>query len=177
MKIVLIRSIFIGLTIPFVAVLLWYNSNDNNPINEYLLITQSRTTDGFITNAEEHEEDAEPDNAPSGTKYSFSYNYTFTLPNGKMINSYGVEDGGLPEDMQEVNTEPYKVEVQYLAKNPEISRVKIFLWHNSTVYEWIRYNILLGLIILIACMYFGYLTIKAGIKKYSIETKNLSSNI
>ena len=176
-KIDLLKSIIIGLTIPVVAVWLWCNANKNNPINEYLLITQSKTTNGFITNVEEHGEDVEPDNAPSSTKYSFSYNYTFTLPNGKIINSYDLEEGSrIPEDMQDIASKPYKVEVQYLPDNPEASRVKDFLWHNSTVYEWIRFNILLGLIILIACSYIGYLIIKAGIKKHSKEIKTISLN-
>jgi hypothetical protein len=114
---------------------------------------------------------------PSSTKYSFSYNYTFTLPNGKIINSYDLEEGSrIPEDMQDIASKPYKVEVQYLPDNPEASRVKDFLWHNSTVYEWIRFNILLGLIILIACSYIGYLIIKAGIKKHSKEIKTISLN-
>lgn len=177
-KINLIKSIIIGLAIPIVAVWLWYNSSNNNPTNEYLLITQSKTTEGFITNAGEREEEVEPDNGPSGIKYSFSYDYTFRLPNGKIISAYGVEDGSrLPDDMHDLAIKPYKVEVQYLPDNPEVNRVKDFLWHNSTVYEWFRFNILLGVIILIVCSYFGYLIIKAGIKKYSMEMKKITSNI
>jgi len=175
-KINLLKSIIIGLAIPVVAVWLWYGSSSNNPINEYLLITKSETTEGFITNAEQHEEEVEAnDGRTSGIKYSFSYDYTFTLPDGKIINSYGVEDGSrLPDNMQDIATKPYKVEIQYLPNNPEVSRVKDFLWHNSTVYEWIRFNILLGLIILIVCICIGYAIIKAGIKKYSTGIKSIS---
>ena len=168
----LFKSMLIGLAIPIVSVCLWYNSNNNNPINEYLLITQSKTTNGLITHAEEREEEVDQDNGPSGIKYSFSYDYTFTLANGRVINAYGVEDGSrLPGDMQDIATKPYKVEVQYLPDDPEVNRVRDFLWNNSTVYEWFRFNILLGVIILIGCSYVGYLIIKAGVKKYSMEIK------
>lgn len=175
-KLNLVKSIIIGLAIPIVAVWLWYNSNNNNPINEYLLITQSKTTKGFITNAEEYEEEVDQDSGPSGIKYSFSYDYNFRLANGKVIYAHGSEDGShLPDDMQDVSSKPYEVQVQYLPNNPDVSRVKNFLWHNETVYEWFRFNILLGLIILIVCLYIGYLIIKPGIKKYLMEIKQVTS--
>lgn len=168
-KIKLIKSIILGLAIPIVAIGVWYNWGNNNPINEYFLITKSQTIKGFITNAEEHGEDVEQDSGPSGIRYSFSYDYTFTLPNGKVINAYGTEDGSrLPEDMQDISSKPYKVEIQYLPDNPNVSRVKDFLWHNSTVYEWFRFNILLGLIISIACLYLSYVIIKVAVEKYSM---------
>ena len=86
-----------------------------------------------------------------------------------------LQDGSrLPDNMQDIATKPFKVEIQYLPNNPEVSRVKDFLWHNSTVYEWIRFNILLGVIILIVCVCIGYAIIKAGIKKYSTEIKSIS---
>ena len=178
-KFALLKSIVIGLVIPIFAVWLWFNSYENDSFDEYALITKSKTTTGFITNAEEHKEEVETNGGrSSGIKYSFSYEYTFRLQNGTTINSNGVYEGShLPEDMQDLANKPYKVDVQYLPDNPQVNRVKDFLWHNTTVYEWFRFNILVGLIILIVCSYFGFAIIKEGVNKYLMQRKEIASNI
>jgi len=170
-----IKIIIIGLAIPIIAILCWYNAGDINPIDEYLLITNSKTITGFITNAEEQEEYVETnDGRTGGMRYSFSYDYTFKLSEGKIFNSYGTVDwSDVPDDMRDLATKHYKVEVQYLPNKPEISRVKNFLWHNTTVYEWLRYNILLGIIVLVFFSYFGFILIKGAKKDYLAESKKL----
>ncbi|MEO5991803.1 MAG: hypothetical protein ABIP68_09225 [Ferruginibacter sp.] len=108
--------------------------------------------------------------------YYISYDYKFTLPNGSIINSEGMEnDRRLPINLRNREFQPYAVEIQYLPDNPEINRVKEFLYHNTTIYEWFRYNMLSGLIILIGTCIFSYGIIRYGIKRYSDEMKECTS--
>jgi hypothetical protein len=165
-KLHLIKSIIIGLAIPIVGVWIWYAASDN-PVNEYLLITKSKTTNGFITKADEQDDIVETNDGRSSEQvFYYYYEYKF-LVNGKAFISYGNEDGTLPDDLTNLAEKSFPIEVEYLPENPQISRVKGMPSGHTTVYEWLRYSVLMGVIVFLICSYFGFMSIRNGIKQYS----------
>lgn len=172
----LIKSILLGIAIPVIGVWIWYVSSDN-PLNEYLLITKSQTVNGQITEVQEYDEIVEyNDGRSAGQAFYFEYKYNFRLANGLTIGGVGREDGTLPEYLRDVAENPYQTKIEYLPDNPGISRVKGMSSGNKTIYEWLRYSILSGVIVLLVCSYFAFIAIDRGIKKYRNSKKNLSSN-
>lgn len=170
-----IKSIFWGLAIPTIGVWMWFSSYDN-PFNEYKLITNSVSAQGFITKVEQESDVVEyNDSRSSAVVYFFIYEFNFTSPNGKVITNRGKEDGDIPEYLANIDNEPYPVEVEYLSDKVEVNRVKGMLSTRTTIYEWFRYSILMGIIVLSICAYFGYTIFKTGLKDYKAELKNLTA--
>ncbi|MDP1727974.1 MAG: hypothetical protein Q8M15_14410 [Bacteroidota bacterium] len=169
-----VKSIFWGLAIPTIGIWMWFSSYDN-PFNEYKLITSSESTKGLITKVEPESDLVEyNDSRRSAVVYFYYYEFNFTLPNGKFITSGGKEGGDIPNYLTNVDNVPYPVEVEYLTDNPEINRVKGMSSGNKTIYEWFRYPILMGVVVLLICSYFGYLIFKGGLKDYKAELSQLS---
>ena len=171
MKFDLIRNIVIGLTIPIVGTWIWFNSS-NQPFDEYLLITNSQTVKGFITEVEEQSEIVEyNDGRSADLLYFYYYKYNFTLPNGKIITNGGKENGTPPDYLVDVTIKPHPVEVEYLSDDPEINRLKGLPSRNKTIYEWLQHDVFIGVIILAGCSFFCILIIKNGVKEYLTEAK------
>jgi uncharacterized SAM-binding protein YcdF (DUF218 family) len=145
----LLRSILIGLAIPIISLWLWYSSRTTNPFDEYSLIIEGVKANGFITKVEKHEDVAELyEGRKSVQVFDYSYEYTFNLPNGNIIKSYGNEPGQIHDGLVDLEKHPYPITVQYLVRRPEINRV-LEMDNSKTVYQWIRRRMLLGLTILL----------------------------
>ncbi len=167
------KSIFWGIIIPIVGMWMWFSSY-NNPLNEYNLITNPTTANGFINKVKQESDVVEYNDSRSATVvYFYYYEFTFKLPNGRTIQGGGKEFGDIPEYLADVEYTPYQVIVEYLSENPKVNRVKGMESGNKTLYEWLRYPILMGIIVLLLCSYFGFTIIKTGLKEYRTELKNL----
>ena len=168
-----INSIFWGVAIPTVGMWMWFSSYDN-PFNEYKLITNCSTANGFITKVEKESDVVEyNDSRSSAVVYFYYYEFNFKLPNGRIIESCGKENGDIPDHLTNVDSEPYPVIVEYLHDNPQVNRVQGMESGHKTLYEWYRYPILIGVIVLLLCSYFGFTIIKGGFKDYRKEMQNM----
>jgi hypothetical protein len=173
-KVKLIKSIATGVSIPVVAALIWLASS-SSPLNELLLITKGKNAKGYITKVEEQSEEVSyNDDRSHGIRYYYTYEYYFKLPAGTKITSIGSEDGEIPENLSDLNSEPYQVNVEYLASNPNICRVKEMESSNKTIWAWLRHRFSIGAIVMIFLIYWGVTIIRNGIKNYKLEKNRLA---
>ncbi len=168
----LIKSIMVGVSIPTIAILIWLVSS-LSPIKDYLLITNSTTTTGTITKAEEFSDVAETNNGRTSEQYYFFvFDYSFVLPNGNKMESSGQEYGTLPDYLSELSSNPYQVEVEYLSDNPKENRIKGMDSNDNTILQWIRHKVVIGAIIILLCCYWGFSIIGNGFKEYVNPQRN-----
>jgi hypothetical protein len=167
-----IKSTVIGIAIPIVGVYLWYN-HSQTPFNEFKLITNSKITKGFINNVRQESEVEEyNDGRNTAVVYYYVYEYSFILHNEIEYKNVGKEDGYVPDYLSDVSNSPYPIQVEFLASNPLINRVKGMPSNHTTLYEFFRFTILQGLLVLVVCVYFGYIIFKSGKSKYKAEIKS-----
>ncbi len=175
-KLNLYKSVGIGISIPIIAFLIWLVSS-SSPINDFLLITKSSTAKGNITKAKEGTDVVEEnDGRTSRQVYFYDYDYSFSLPSGKVIETYGSEPGQLPDYLTNLE-EPYKVEVEYLVNNPKVSRVKGMDSNDTSVLQWIRHRMIFQTIVFLLFCYWGFTIIRDGMKKYKTEKSNRSVDV
>ena len=152
----LARTVFWGSMVICFSVFLW--SFAPSPFDEYKLLKGGVLTQGFLTNTSL---DYDQDDGGK-THYSYSYDFFFFLKNGKVITSYGFAEGQPPKDYLDLS-KPHPIQVVYLAKNPEINRIKDFL--GTTGFDIFRLNSLNVLFCL--CFFcYGVYTIKEAIVKF-----------
>jgi hypothetical protein len=164
-------DIFIGISIPLVVALIWLFSK-SGPVNDYLLITKSTSTNGQITKVELDFEEVETNDGRSvDVAYFYGYEYNFKLPSGKVIKGFGNESRDLANDIldQEV---PFDVKIEYLAGDPQVSRVKGMASNDTTVLQWIRHRMIFQSFIFLFVCYLGYTSIRSGFKAYSDRKNN-----
>ena len=170
------KSIVVGISIPIGAFLIWLVSS-SSPVNDFLLITKSSTAKGHITKANEETDVVEEnDGRTSHLVYYYDYDYNFSLPSGKVIETYGSEPGQLPDYLTNLK-EPYQVEVEYLPNNPKVSRIKGMDSNNTSVLQWIRHRMIIQTIVFLLFCYWGFSIIRDGIKKYKLEKVSLPADI
>ncbi len=175
LKFQLVRGILFAISIPVIGLYLWYNYSET-PLNEFRLITDSKIANGHLTNVESDSEYVETNDGRSGgMAYFYFYEYKFTLPTGQEYSSGGKEDGDIPEKLKTVAKEPFPVEVEYLENNPNVNRVKGMPSNTSTLYEFFRFTILKGLVVLSICLYISIKIIKSRLNTYRKGLFNLTS--
>jgi len=150
--------------------------NGGNPYNEFLLITQGKTANGFITGADESADAVETYNA-SGTVYNVYYEYSFTTPQGEKIISRGEDVSPESGYLSESNKKLLPVEVEYLPDKPAINRVKNMTNQCHSITEFLIRRGILGTILLILFLSIGYQMVYKAIKNYRTETNKLIVNI
>lgn len=174
-KVKLVKSILVGISIPIAAFLIWLVSS-SSPINDFNLITKSSIAKGQITSAKEETDVVETnDGRTSEQIYFYDYDYNFVLPNGKIIAAWGSEPGEIPEHLIDMN-EPFPVQVEYLADNPKVSRVKEMDSNDTTILQWIRHRMVIQTIIFLILCYWGYTFIRDGLKEYKSEKAKVNAN-
>jgi hypothetical protein len=172
------KKIILLLSIPILLVCCFYKPLFLKPYYSYLLITNSRTINGFITNVKQCTEAADNDEGKLNEERNyFTYDYNFTLPSGDEIKSNGVEQGLVLQYIAELKNNSNQIEVQYVLEHPEFSRVK-GMKSNETFIEWLCYTLLVNAIIVSVCLYIMYLYFmkitreyKADITKHTYYTK------
>ncbi|XVJ64731.1 MAG: hypothetical protein HEQ40_00620 [Lacibacter sp.] len=167
-----IRSIITGLAIPIGCLLLWYFFYPST-LNEFLLLTHNtKVAPGQITKAEEIEDYVETNNDRKIERtLDFNFEYTFRLPDGKSVTSFGSEVGALPEELANVKDKPFAVEVEYLTDNPETNRVKAAWTGEKSLFQWFRHKFIIGFLIFLFCCWWGFRVLKDGKKNYTMEIK------
>lgn len=174
-KLKVFKSILLGISIPLIAFLIWLVSS-SSPINDLLLITKNTTAKGYIVKAQEETDVVETnDGRTSNLVYFYGYDYNFTLTNGKTINAWGSEPGELPEYLMNLET-PYQVEVEYLAENPKVSRIKGMDSNDTSVLQWIRHKMVIQAIVFFFFCYWGYTIIREGVKEYSSARNKVTTD-
>jgi hypothetical protein len=172
-----LESVFFGFVVPIIGMFWWYYSSSETPINEFQLITNSRIVKGYIYKVEEHSDVVDYNEGRSSALIiEYSYDYKFKLPNGIEYISDGMEMGSIPEHLSEVEQNPYPVEVEYLENNPRICRVKDMPSNRKTIFEFLRFTVLGGVLVLLVCSSFSYVLIKNAKKecdygKYKLKNK------
>jgi hypothetical protein len=162
----LIKTLLIGFAALFFAFWFVFYVTDN-PLNEFLLITKGIEVSGKIYQAEEFVEDGDDGKAI----FSYSYAYSFKLPDGKEIKSGDHSGGRLPNELLNSNL-PFPIMILYLKSDPNINKLKSTLSKN--IFEFIWRKIGLGTIFLILFSSIGISVIKNGIKDYNKSMKELS---
>ncbi len=160
------KKIFFLIAIPIFAFWFFFNPLIRKPYNELLLITNSKTIQGYISNPEQQSEEVEQnDGRTTGQRNFFTFEYTFTLPNGRVIKSYWEENGSLSKYLDR-SKNPYNIEVEYLPDNPEVSRVR-GMDSPESIYEWFRYTIIIKLVVIILCIYTIFYYFRYFTKEYN----------
>lgn len=151
--------------ITIIIISFWYTSYD--PINDFRLINNSIVVDGYITSSKQSSEIVEiNDGRSTREEFTFTYNYEFESEEGISYKSSEEVNGKEPEEFYDLENNPIKVKVNYLKSNPKKSRVFKYTTNNSSIYDFFRYTILIGLIILIV---WGFITYNYFIKKNKNE--------
>ena len=169
-KVDYIRSIITGLAIPIGCLLLWYFFYPST-LNEFLLLTHNtKVAPGQVTKAEEIEDYVETNNDRKIERtLDFNFEYTFKLPDGKLVTSFGSEVGALPDELANVKDKPFPVEVEYLRDNPETNRVKAAWTGEKSLFQWFRHKFIIGFLIFLFCCWWGFKVLKDGKKNYRME--------
>lgn len=148
--------ILLGFLTPFFVAIIWFTSS-NSPINDYLLITNSKIVDGYINKVEEGSYDFEiNDRGDVESSDFYSYNYYFKLPDGNVYKSYGREFGYPSDNLLESDVLPQKVRVLYVSSNPNISRVLGMDANVTTIWQWIIRQFALGAICLLILFWYSF---------------------
>jgi len=151
--------------ITIIIISLWYTSYD--PINDFKLITNSKVVNGYITESKQSSEIVEiNDGRSTREEFTFTYNYEFVSEDGISYKSSEEVKGKEPEEFYDLESNPLQVNVNYLESNPKKSRVFKYTTDNISIYDFFRYTILIGLIILTV---WGFITYKYFIKKNENE--------
>jgi len=171
----LIKQCFIGAIIVVAAFWFVGYSIKVNPYYEYMLITNSKVTNGFIIRVEEYEEEVDvPDSQGGGSEPVTidNYKYTFKTQDGKIINNWSSDLGYI----ENFTGEPLPIEVEYLPDSPEVNRVKDKTSQCKTIGEFIWRRLGLGILLLLMFSSIGYHFIRMGIKDYLAEREILIAN-
>lgn len=143
-----LKKLISGILILFVGI--WYcHIIKGDPFTKFLLIQNSKTISGYITDVSEEIKGDE-----EGTYYTYFITYTYELHEHIYENNHN--DGGDRKNLELSNLKiPYPIEVEYLPKFPNISRIKgtgtqsMIVWF---FYELIGSIILYGIVICIGIM-------------------------
>ncbi len=152
-----VKSVLLSLIIPVVYLSLWIILIPST-FNEYLLLThKTKIINGFVTKAEEISDYVEAYEGKKTIKtLYFNFEYSFKLPDGATLNTYGSEDGALPEILSNVHTEPYPVQIEYLSNNPETNRIIASWTGEKSLFGWFRRKVTIGLLGFIVCCFWSY---------------------
>lgn len=134
---------------------MWYSSYD--PINNFKLITNSIVVDGYITKSNESSEMIGDDNSKIREVFKFTYDYEFVSEEGITYKSNEEGKGIKPEEFYNLEDNPIQVKVNYLKSNPYKSRVFKYTSEITTIYEFYRYTLLIGIFILIVWIFISYI--------------------
>jgi CheY-like chemotaxis protein len=113
------KTIAWGLLAVAAAIWFWF-SIEGNPIHELALIRESKIVTGSIIHTAENETDTDV--------------YSYRLPDRREFIASTSGDGKLIDKLPEL-TEPDPIEIEYLADNPEVSRIKGT--GCQSVFEWL----------------------------------------
>ena len=150
-----IKGFLIWNLITLLIISLWYSSYD--PINNFKLITNSIVVDGYITKSIQSSEIEEiNDGRTTREVFKFTYDYEFVSKEGITYKSNEEVKGKEPEDFYDLENNPIQVKVNYLYSNPKKSRVFKYTNEVTTIYEFFRYTILIGMIISIVWILISY---------------------
>lgn len=141
-----IKWIAIAISLPLVVFYLWNSTNDK-PLNELLLIIAASEIQGQIVDAKEFDDVAETNDGRTTQYYEYyRLKYSFVTVKGKIVLGYTKRFGVMPEEYTKVARRPIKTTIEYLAKWPEINRMKGEEDVPNSLGEWFRLRgiILLG---------------------------------
>jgi len=169
-KLAYFKAIVIAILLPVGYIYFWFLLSPST-INEFLLLTNKvQIANGYIIHAEELEDYVDTNNDRSiEKKLDYNFEYTFTLPDGKVIKSFGSEAGALPEILSNIQSHPYPVKVEYLSNNPKVNRIKASWTGEQNLWKWFQHKVLLGLLGLLFFCYLSYLFFKDGRKNYNCD--------
>jgi CheY-like chemotaxis protein len=125
------KTIAWGLLAVAAAIWFWL-SCFGNPIRELAFIQEGRVVIGSIVETWEVTDD------DNGDVQSTNAAYVFRLPDGRELKAVTTNSSQLKDDLHE----PYPIEVEYLASNPEASRIKGD--GCQSVFEWLWRKVGLG---------------------------------
>ena len=171
----LIKGCFIGLSLVVVAFLFIAYMMKSNPYYEFLLITKSETTHGFITHSEEFEDYAEQEGHSGRVFYNIYFDYTFTTKNGQIIKDHSSDASPESGYLSAANEKPIPIEVEYLPNKPKINRIKGMTGQGTSIGDFIWRRVGLGLLLLLGFSSIGFMIIKKAIKEFKIERNKLAT--
>lgn len=157
-----IKNILAGIAIPaFFIFYIIYGEYDEIR-NDFILAVQNNSViTGSIIEAEEFEDEE---------KYGYRYIYSFTTSKGDTITNIGGGYGDMPLG-KEINDVPFEIEIEYNLNDPNVNRVKLS-YNIKSLFQWFLQDILMLLLGLSACFYFGGILFIGGIKDYKKFTRN-----
>lgn len=167
----LFKTISIGILIPTIAIIIWLFSSFS-PVNDFMFITNSKLTKGYIFKAEQHYEEVSSNDGSDFKEIDYyTFKYDFSLSSNKKIIGSGKDYGAIPEYLVNLDSNPYEVNIKYLLNNPKVSRVSGTDNYDNTIWEWFRHEVFTGLMIILFLIYYGFAIIKEGVDNYKYKIK------
>ena len=155
------RKVILLFAIPILALCIFFNPLIIKPYYQLQLITSNNIVSGYLSNVKQQYEKVENDDGKTneGRAY-FTYEYNFKLPDGRTIKSSGQENGLLSQYLSTLNKNSNQIEVEYVSEHPEYNRIK-GMESAETIYEWLRYTVLINVTIVLFCLYLIYSMFKS----------------
>lgn len=167
----LIKSISFGFLIIILSI--WYVSDkaNLNPYYEYLLITESKTADGFILMEDYYTDIVTINDRQSKEVTFYTYDYNFTTSEGELIECKSSDLGHI----EDFDGSPLPVKIEYLPGRPEVNRIKNHSSQASTIGDFLWRRLGMSLLLLLMFSSVGILIIRHAIKDYSTGSKKLKT--
>lgn len=150
-------SIVFGILVVVLAVLFWLYLV-GNPIHEFALIQKGQTVTGSIVDTWEDAESGDR----GGAQWTHAAIYTYQLPDGRKFTAHTKHNSGRLKDEFRDLKQPYPIEVEYLADNPEVSRIKGD--GCQSIFEWLWRTVGLGGLLLALFISPGYVLLRHAIR-------------
>lgn len=150
-------TIVFGILMVVAAILFWLYAV-GNPIHEFALIQKGQTVAGSIVDTWEDAESGDE----GGTQWTHAAIYTYRLPDGREFTAHTKDNSGRLKDEFRDLKQPYPIEVEYLADNPEVSRIKGD--GCQSVFEWLWRTVGLGGLLLLLFISPGYVVLRNAIR-------------
>ena len=129
-----------------------------NPLDELALIRHAQVVPGLLVDSWEDYEYGD-----DGRTHSYyGYTYSFRLPDGREFTSRGDASGELKDEFRDLQ-QPYPIEVEYLPKDPTVSRIEGN--GSQSLVEWLWRDVGLGGLFLALFASPGIVLMRKGLQR------------
>ena len=107
------------------------------PVENYELLSRSRTAKGSITSIKEFIDVVDISEKDSKPYHYFEFEYEFKTRDGGKYFAKDEGSGAIPEELLNVDREPYPIDINYAESNPANSRIFKYSNGPDSFYYWL----------------------------------------